>query len=104
MHDQWARRRDIIRLLSQGHFVSGEALASELGISRAAVSKQGHRQGIAHDECRRGARSGRQSERAGFFRYLDTQMNDRMLGHVGLRLARHRDDGQPHTLDHRHQG
>ncbi|MCG9723541.1 bifunctional biotin--[acetyl-CoA-carboxylase] ligase/biotin operon repressor BirA [Shewanella sp. Isolate7] len=40
MHDQWARRREIIRLLSQGQFVSGEALASELGISRAAVSKQ----------------------------------------------------------------
>lgn len=39
MSDNWVRKREILSLLSSEHFVSGEQLASELGISRAAVSK-----------------------------------------------------------------
>lgn len=39
MHDQWQRKRAILAELSKGGFVSGEALATNLGISRAAVSK-----------------------------------------------------------------
>ncbi|WP_372873418.1 bifunctional biotin--[acetyl-CoA-carboxylase] ligase/biotin operon repressor BirA [Shewanella sp.] len=37
--EQWQRKRDIITLLSTQEFVSGEALAERLGISRAAISK-----------------------------------------------------------------
>ncbi|QYK03172.1 bifunctional biotin--[acetyl-CoA-carboxylase] ligase/biotin operon repressor BirA [Shewanella psychrotolerans] len=39
MHDQWQRKRAIIAELSRGGFISGEVLAANLGISRAAVSK-----------------------------------------------------------------
>ncbi len=39
MSDNWLRKRDILGLLSNEHFVSGEALATQLGISRAAVNK-----------------------------------------------------------------
>ncbi len=39
MQDHWQRKRAILALLNQGGFVSGEALAQELGISRAAVNK-----------------------------------------------------------------
>ncbi|WP_394205918.1 bifunctional biotin--[acetyl-CoA-carboxylase] ligase/biotin operon repressor BirA [Shewanella waksmanii] len=39
MQDQWIRKRAIVNLLSGGQFVSGEGLANELGISRAAISK-----------------------------------------------------------------
>lgn len=39
MHEQWLRKRAIIKSLAGGEFVSGEALAHELGISRAAISK-----------------------------------------------------------------
>ncbi|MCZ4339680.1 bifunctional biotin--[acetyl-CoA-carboxylase] ligase/biotin operon repressor BirA [Shewanella colwelliana] len=39
MHDQWQRKRAIIAELSRGGFISGEVLATNLGISRAAVSK-----------------------------------------------------------------
>lgn len=37
--EQWQRKRDIIAMLSTQEFVSGEALAERLGISRAAISK-----------------------------------------------------------------
>ncbi|MCG9698505.1 bifunctional biotin--[acetyl-CoA-carboxylase] ligase/biotin operon repressor BirA [Shewanella sp. Isolate11] len=40
MSDQWLRKRAILNALQQGEFVSGEALATKLGVSRAAVSKQ----------------------------------------------------------------
>lgn len=39
MSDNWVRKREILGLLSSEHFVSGEELATQLGISRAAVSK-----------------------------------------------------------------
>lgn len=39
MSDNWGRKRQILALLSSGQFVSGEQLATELGISRAAVNK-----------------------------------------------------------------
>ncbi|MCU8010309.1 bifunctional biotin--[acetyl-CoA-carboxylase] ligase/biotin operon repressor BirA [Shewanella sp. SM87] len=39
MSDHWGRKRQILALLSSGQFVSGEQLATELGISRAAVNK-----------------------------------------------------------------
>ncbi|BDA58724.1 bifunctional biotin--[acetyl-CoA-carboxylase] ligase/biotin operon repressor BirA [Shewanella xiamenensis] len=39
MSDNWVRKREILGLLSNEHFVSGEELATQLGISRAAVSK-----------------------------------------------------------------
>ncbi|EGT3628892.1 bifunctional biotin--[acetyl-CoA-carboxylase] ligase/biotin operon repressor BirA [Morganella morganii] len=39
MSDNWVRKRQILALLSSGQFVSGEQLATELGISRAAVNK-----------------------------------------------------------------
>ncbi|QLE83838.1 bifunctional biotin--[acetyl-CoA-carboxylase] ligase/biotin operon repressor BirA [Shewanella sp. Scap07] len=39
MQDQWIRKRAIIKLLSSGQFVSGEELATELSISRAAIGK-----------------------------------------------------------------
>ncbi|NMD53979.1 bifunctional biotin--[acetyl-CoA-carboxylase] ligase/biotin operon repressor BirA [Shewanella sp. DNRA4] len=39
MSDNWLRKREILGLLSSEHFVSGEELATQLGISRAAVSK-----------------------------------------------------------------
>lgn len=39
MSDNWVRKRQILGLLSNEHFVSGEELATQLGISRAAVSK-----------------------------------------------------------------
>ncbi|MCF1427107.1 MAG: bifunctional biotin--[acetyl-CoA-carboxylase] ligase/biotin operon repressor BirA [Shewanella sp.] len=39
MQDHWQRKRAILALLEQGHFVSGEVLAHELGISRTAVNK-----------------------------------------------------------------
>jgi BirA family biotin operon repressor/biotin-[acetyl-CoA-carboxylase] ligase len=39
MYDQWQRKRAIIAELSRGGFISGEVLATNLGISRAAVSK-----------------------------------------------------------------
>lgn len=39
MSDNWLRKRQILGLLSSEHFVSGEELATQLGISRAAVSK-----------------------------------------------------------------
>lgn len=39
MSEHWGRKREILTLLSHGQFVSGEQLANELGISRAAVSK-----------------------------------------------------------------
>ncbi|MDT3276039.1 bifunctional biotin--[acetyl-CoA-carboxylase] ligase/biotin operon repressor BirA [Shewanella sp. SP2S2-4] len=39
MSDNWGRKRQILALLSCGQFVSGEQLATELGISRAAVNK-----------------------------------------------------------------
>lgn len=39
MHNQWQRKRAIIAELSRGGFISGEVLATNLGISRAAVSK-----------------------------------------------------------------
>ncbi|MGI2261684.1 bifunctional biotin--[acetyl-CoA-carboxylase] ligase/biotin operon repressor BirA [Shewanella sp. GXUN23E] len=39
MQDHWQRKRAILALLNQGSFVSGEVLAQELGISRAAVNK-----------------------------------------------------------------
>lgn len=35
-----SRRADLVRLLADGEFHSGEALARELGVTRAAVSKQ----------------------------------------------------------------
>ncbi|MCL2920097.1 bifunctional biotin--[acetyl-CoA-carboxylase] ligase/biotin operon repressor BirA [Shewanella litorisediminis] len=37
--EQWQRKRDILAMLSTQEFVSGEALAERLGISRAAISK-----------------------------------------------------------------
>lgn len=37
--EQWQRKREIIAMLSTQEFVSGEALAERLGISRAAISK-----------------------------------------------------------------
>lgn len=39
MSDHWGRKRQILALLSSGQFVSGEQLATELGISRASVNK-----------------------------------------------------------------
>ncbi|MCL1164232.1 bifunctional biotin--[acetyl-CoA-carboxylase] ligase/biotin operon repressor BirA [Shewanella chilikensis] len=39
MTEQWKRKREILQLLQQGEFVSGEILAEQLGISRTAVSK-----------------------------------------------------------------
>ncbi|QYJ79003.1 bifunctional biotin--[acetyl-CoA-carboxylase] ligase/biotin operon repressor BirA [Shewanella acanthi] len=39
MSENWVRKRQILGLLSSKHFVSGEDLATKLGISRAAVSK-----------------------------------------------------------------
>lgn len=39
MTDSWLRKREILGLLSSEQFVSGEELASKLGISRAAISK-----------------------------------------------------------------
>ncbi|NRD30467.1 bifunctional biotin--[acetyl-CoA-carboxylase] ligase/biotin operon repressor BirA [Shewanella sp. DC2-4] len=39
MFEHWGRKRQILALLSSGQFVSGEQLATELGISRAAVNK-----------------------------------------------------------------
>lgn len=39
MSEHWGRKRQILALLSSGQFVSGEQLATELGISRAAVNK-----------------------------------------------------------------
>ncbi|MGL6121941.1 MAG: bifunctional biotin--[acetyl-CoA-carboxylase] ligase/biotin operon repressor BirA [Shewanella sp.] len=39
MSDHWGRKRQILALLSSGQFVSGEQLANELDISRAAVNK-----------------------------------------------------------------
>lgn len=39
MSDHWGRKRQILALLSSGQFVSGEQLATDLGISRAAVNK-----------------------------------------------------------------
>lgn len=39
MSGAWQRKRDILASLNHGNFVSGEALAEVLGISRAAVSK-----------------------------------------------------------------
>ncbi|MGL4714146.1 MAG: bifunctional biotin--[acetyl-CoA-carboxylase] ligase/biotin operon repressor BirA [Shewanella sp.] len=39
MSDNWGRKRQILALLSSGQFVSGEQLANELEISRAAVNK-----------------------------------------------------------------
>ncbi|MBO2589090.1 bifunctional biotin--[acetyl-CoA-carboxylase] ligase/biotin operon repressor BirA [Shewanella algae] len=39
MTEQWKRKREILQLLQQGEFVSGEKLAEQLGISRTAVSK-----------------------------------------------------------------
>ncbi|MDT3337923.1 bifunctional biotin--[acetyl-CoA-carboxylase] ligase/biotin operon repressor BirA [Shewanella sp. SP1S1-7] len=39
MSDNWGRKRQILALLFSGQFVSGEQLATELGISRAAVNK-----------------------------------------------------------------
>ncbi|OXS02460.1 bifunctional biotin--[acetyl-CoA-carboxylase] ligase/biotin operon repressor BirA [Shewanella algae] len=39
MTEQWKRKREILQLLQQGEFVSGEILAEQLGISRMAVSK-----------------------------------------------------------------
>ncbi|MGI2856434.1 bifunctional biotin--[acetyl-CoA-carboxylase] ligase/biotin operon repressor BirA [Shewanella algae] len=39
MTEQWKRKREILQLLQQGEFVSGERLAEQLGISRMAVSK-----------------------------------------------------------------
>ncbi|MCE9688213.1 bifunctional biotin--[acetyl-CoA-carboxylase] ligase/biotin operon repressor BirA [Shewanella sp. AS16] len=39
MSDNWNRKRAILSLLNAGDFVSGEALADALGISRAAISK-----------------------------------------------------------------
>lgn len=40
MKDNWQRKRLILDLLKGGDFVSGEALASDVGISRAAINKQ----------------------------------------------------------------
>lgn len=39
MVDHWGRKRQILSLLSGAGFVSGEQLAGDLGISRAAVNK-----------------------------------------------------------------
>ncbi|MGL5390859.1 MAG: bifunctional biotin--[acetyl-CoA-carboxylase] ligase/biotin operon repressor BirA [Shewanella sp.] len=39
MSDHWGRKRQILSLLAGAGFVSGEQLASALGISRAAVNK-----------------------------------------------------------------
>lgn len=39
MSENWGRKRQILGLLSNEQFVSGEELATQLGISRAAVSK-----------------------------------------------------------------
>lgn len=39
MKDSWLRKRAILKYLAAGDFVSGEWLATELGVSRAAVSK-----------------------------------------------------------------
>ncbi|MBT1446645.1 bifunctional biotin--[acetyl-CoA-carboxylase] ligase/biotin operon repressor BirA [Shewanella sp. JM162201] len=36
--EQWQRKREILQLLGSGEFVSGEALAEQLGVSRTAVS------------------------------------------------------------------
>ncbi|MEC4729079.1 bifunctional biotin--[acetyl-CoA-carboxylase] ligase/biotin operon repressor BirA [Shewanella sp. D64] len=38
MVEQWQRKRDILLALSAEHFVSGESLASLLGVSRTAIS------------------------------------------------------------------
>ncbi|MGS0676426.1 bifunctional biotin--[acetyl-CoA-carboxylase] ligase/biotin operon repressor BirA [Shewanella sp. 0m-4] len=38
MAEQWSRKREILSELAAGSFVSGEALASLLGVSRTAVS------------------------------------------------------------------
>ncbi|MCL1052206.1 bifunctional biotin--[acetyl-CoA-carboxylase] ligase/biotin operon repressor BirA [Shewanella abyssi] len=38
MAEQWSRKRSILTELSNGHFVSGEALAVKLGVSRTAVA------------------------------------------------------------------
>ncbi len=40
MKDSWQRKRQILDLLANGDFVSGEVLAAEIGISRAAINKQ----------------------------------------------------------------
>lgn len=40
MCEHWQRKRAIIKKLSTKHFVSGENLAAELGITRSAISKQ----------------------------------------------------------------
>lgn len=38
MTEQWNRKREILSELASGEFVSGEALASTLGVSRTAIS------------------------------------------------------------------
>ena len=38
MAEQWIRKREILTELALGAFVSGEALASQLGVSRTAIS------------------------------------------------------------------
>lgn len=38
MAEQWGRKRGILGELSSGHFVSGEALAEKLGVSRTAIA------------------------------------------------------------------
>ncbi len=40
MSEQWSHKRAILKALGQGEFVSGEKLAAELGITRAAISKK----------------------------------------------------------------
>ncbi|MCH1921627.1 bifunctional biotin--[acetyl-CoA-carboxylase] ligase/biotin operon repressor BirA [Shewanella sp. A3A] len=40
MTAQWQRKRAILHTLSRGDFVSGEYIAEQLGVSRAAVGKQ----------------------------------------------------------------
>lgn len=39
MVEHWNRKREILTTLADGHFVSGETLAKQLGISRTAIGK-----------------------------------------------------------------
>ncbi|MGL4475037.1 MAG: bifunctional biotin--[acetyl-CoA-carboxylase] ligase/biotin operon repressor BirA [Shewanella sp.] len=39
MIDHWQRKRQILELLTSGHFISGERIAQELGVSRSAINK-----------------------------------------------------------------
>nr|WP_280925493.1 bifunctional biotin--[acetyl-CoA-carboxylase] ligase/biotin operon repressor BirA [Shewanella holmiensis] len=39
INDHWKRKRQILALLSSDHFTSGEAIASEIGLTRMAVNQ-----------------------------------------------------------------